>query len=252
MVRNKTMSTTLKSNDGYPEDDQLPTYIREDVLDRDNHRCRLCGNRGPGAGGIFELECHHISYDPEIGEIHDSSNLLTLCRRCHNYHHNRPTEEGIPAKISDEAQSKLLEIDIEIIRILADGGPLSTDEIHRQLSDNRSRGSVKERLYRVMGLDNETDSQEIQLIDQDKNSKKWGLPHQIEDSERRNPTERQQIVRRTIDKIVLRNINQGVDREIISNIVGIDYRTSYIYQYRANAYDFPVDRYLGQGRPRMD
>lgn len=231
------------------ERDQLPQQIRERVLNRDNHTCRLCDEKGPGAGGIMELEVHHVSYAPEDCDLHDLQNLLTLCRRCHNFHHNRPSDGPLPAEISEEAKAKLIETDIEIIQLLSDDGPLSVDEIKEQLTTEKTRQAVKERLYRVMGLDNEVDTQEIRLIDQDRDTGEWGIPHQIDVSERRIPDERQSIVRRTIDKIVQLALEAGCDRETVADIVGINFRTSYIYQYRAYAYDFPINMFMGKGRP---
>ena len=242
-------SSRDNTDDDTRDRDQLPQHIRERVLDRDNHTCRLCGEKGPGAGGIMELEVHHVSYAPEDCDLHDLENLLTLCRRCHNFHHNRPSDGPLPAEISEEAKAKLIETDIEIIQLLSDDGPLTVDEIKEQLTADKTRQAVKERLYRVMGLDNEVESQEIRLIDQDKDTGKWCIPHQIDVSERRIPDERQAIVRRTIHKIVQLGLEAGCDRETVATIVGINFRTSYIYQYRAYAYDFPVDLYTGKGRP---
>lgn len=56
--------------------------LRERVLDRDGHQCRLCGSAGgDGVGTNKTLHVHHINYCK-----HDSmrmANLITLCRSCH-------------------------------------------------------------------------------------------------------------------------------------------------------------------------
>jgi len=57
------------------------------VLKRDNYTCQCCLNRG----GI--LNVHHIKsiknfmYN-ELEKAHDLSNLITLCRKCHNKTHD--------------------------------------------------------------------------------------------------------------------------------------------------------------------
>src|SRR4029453_14633199 len=53
------------------------------VKQRDGHRCTECGETDG-------LVCHHI-VRPQDGGTDESSNLTTLCRRCHgNAHLKRP------------------------------------------------------------------------------------------------------------------------------------------------------------------
>lgn len=56
--------------------------IRKEIIERDNHRCRICGN------GPEDLDCalnvHHKDYNRDNNE---SSNLVTLCRYCHKQVH---------------------------------------------------------------------------------------------------------------------------------------------------------------------
>ena len=49
-----------------PSDEQIPAETRESVLDRDGHRCQLCGAAGVEAGGAAVLHVHHKEYDPEV------------------------------------------------------------------------------------------------------------------------------------------------------------------------------------------
>jgi hypothetical protein len=51
----------------------------------------------------------------------------------------------------------------------------------------------------VIGIDTEIDTQETQLIDQDTETGQWGLPHQVDISQRRLPDEVQETVQRTVD-----------------------------------------------------
>lgn len=60
----------------------LPTKLRQAVFARDNYRCRWCGatNQPP-------YDVHHIQY--RRGRSDDViENLITLCRRHHDYVHN--------------------------------------------------------------------------------------------------------------------------------------------------------------------
>lgn len=60
------------------------TAIRAAVLERDDHRCQLCGRPR-------RLEVHHLrKWTP--GTAHDPNNLLTLCEPCHAQAHSPGSE----------------------------------------------------------------------------------------------------------------------------------------------------------------
>lgn len=50
---------------------------RLQVLDRDNFRCRVCGNEEEN------LQVHHIIYQSNIPWDTDTKYLITLCQTCH-------------------------------------------------------------------------------------------------------------------------------------------------------------------------
>lgn len=55
--------------------------IRNNILKRDNYRCRICGSDSVEA----QLNVHHI----DINRNHNEPiNLVTLCRSCHRQVHN--------------------------------------------------------------------------------------------------------------------------------------------------------------------
>lgn len=56
--------------------------IREWVHERDNTTCLICRERK--IIPIQEFDVHHRSYDLATMEGRDDTNLVTLCRRCHN------------------------------------------------------------------------------------------------------------------------------------------------------------------------
>ena len=64
------------------------------VKQRDGYRCTECGE-------TEGLVCHHI-VRPQHGGTDDSSNLKTLCRRCHgNAHLKRAEDRGVVFLESD-------------------------------------------------------------------------------------------------------------------------------------------------------
>ncbi len=79
--------------------------MKKAVKERDNHECQICGKKDK------ILECHHImpqSRYPDL--IHDISNMITLCQRCHRIYHEK--YEGAEGGVSfakymrDEANFK--------------------------------------------------------------------------------------------------------------------------------------------------
>lgn len=58
---------------------------RREVYQRDRYQCQNCERRG-GRHGDHELHCHHI-VPKGRGGVHDLTNLITLCKACHNAVH---------------------------------------------------------------------------------------------------------------------------------------------------------------------
>ena len=57
----------------------IPRKTRQEVLSRDNHMCRTCGERK-------NLQLHHIKHRAAGGRD-TADNLLTLCKGCHAEKH---------------------------------------------------------------------------------------------------------------------------------------------------------------------
>ena len=57
----------------------IPPKVRQAVFERDNWKCRKCGNRRT-------LDPHHIIFRSHGGPD-TRGNLITLCRRCHDAIH---------------------------------------------------------------------------------------------------------------------------------------------------------------------
>jgi 5-methylcytosine-specific restriction endonuclease McrA len=63
----------------------IPPAVRRRVLARDGHRCAT-----PGCGSTGSLEIHH-RVPVSSGGSNDPSNLVTLCRSCHQSLHEIAT-----------------------------------------------------------------------------------------------------------------------------------------------------------------
>lgn len=90
--------------EGYPSDWQSR---RKEVYQRDDYTCQNCGVRG-GPHGEAELHAHHI-VPKSKGGTHNTSNLKTLCRDCHNAIHGNsvaPTADA-PTPNSNQSTAQL-------------------------------------------------------------------------------------------------------------------------------------------------
>ena len=66
-----------------PNDDIEWLQLRDYVLDRDNHKCRICGS-------AESLRVHHIiEKSADSSNKYNPSNLMTLCYSCHEKAHAR-------------------------------------------------------------------------------------------------------------------------------------------------------------------
>jgi hypothetical protein len=228
---------------------------RKAVLERDNYRCTLKGEKGKERGGYATLQVHHIERDPEGMEEHAMANLITLCRACHSWHHQQTSEEAVPVALTDADAEVLLPHDREILQVLDRIGPAMTADVASALSADLSVIAVRERLWTLMGLDATVEDRDTQIVDQDATSGEFGLTGQIASSERgRIPDASQTLLKRAADERVRQALDRGCDRSTVADVFGIHERTTWIKQKRARAYGFPLDAVSDQagGRPPAD
>ena len=217
---------------------------RKKVLNRDGHRCQFCGKRGPGAGGAAKLQVHHIDREPEELDVHDLLNLTTLCRSCHSWQHQQTRSEDLPVSLTDADEAELLAQDKEILRVLAEHGPMRPGAIRKEMSGDLSGDSIRERLWTLMGLDNMVDEREQQIVDQDIDTGEWGLAGQIAESARGNiPEDQQRLVLRYEDALVRQALERDMNRNAIADLLGFSRRTTFYKEKRAYAYDFPLEAF---------
>lgn len=66
---------------------------RKEIFERDNYTCQECGERG------CHLNAHHIVPISEGGDVHDTSNGVTLCLKCHRDRHKERGDTSAAALI---------------------------------------------------------------------------------------------------------------------------------------------------------
>ncbi|WP_302080578.1 HNH endonuclease [Salinibaculum rarum] len=215
---------------------------RDDVLTAAGHRCQWCGRDGPGAGGVATLHVHHATRDLDEMDEHDPANLTAVCRRCHNWLHNQPSNDEAPVEITEADLTVLLPQDVEIIQVLAANGPIRTGDIVTELTPDLSVTAVRERLWVLMGLDNTVEERNQQIVDQDADTGEWGLAEQVSNSSRgRIPDDPQTLLQRAEDERVRQALDRGCDRDAVADVIGVCSRTTWHKEKRARAYDLPLD-----------
>lgn len=231
----------------------VDAVTRQALLEQDRWRCQVCGRRGPGAGGVAMLHAHHIERDPAGIDVHALQNLTTLCRPCHRWLHDRPTVADAPVELSEADLAVLLPQDFEILRVLAEQGPVGTSTIVEALPMELTPTAVRERLWTLMGLDKQVAERDHQLIDKDVHTREWGFPEHVETSVRGHiPSDPQLLLQRMEDEQVRQALARGDDRRAIMAVLDVSRRSTFYKQKRARAYDFPLDAFNRGGRPPTD
>ena len=206
----------------------------------------MCGQAGPKTGECAILEIHHKIPSPDEMDRHDERNLITLCQGCHSWHHKRPTRADVPVDISTADAANLLPHDFEIISVLHSNGPLTTSEVTERISPQMTTVGVRERLWRLMGLDNIVDRRDTQLIDQNAETGEWGMPEDIVNSARgRVPDDTQTLAQRIEDQQVRNAAERGYDHDEVAELFGCHQRTVYCKVSRARAYDLSIKSLKG-------
>jgi hypothetical protein len=228
--------------------ESVPPAVREAMLDEYSSRCQACGRRGPAEGGLADLHVHHIERDPADLDEHDEENLTVLCRPCHEWLHQQVDPADAPVRLTDADQTVLLTQDIEILRVLADEGPLRTGDVAAAVTADLTVSAVRERLWVLMGLDNHVAERDRQLVDKDVETGEWGLIDQIETSARGHiPEDPQLLLQRMEDEQVRQALDRGCDRRTVAEVLGITRRTTFNKEKRARAYGFPAEAYSNRG-----
>jgi hypothetical protein len=136
--------------------------------------------------------------------------------------------------------------DYLILHVLDRWGPATVREIAAHLYPEHASTAVRERLWTLMGLDNIVPERERQLIDQDAHTGEWALLRPGEESPINRsargyiPETEPTLQKRIEDELVRFLLAHGWDRQVVADAVGIQYRTTFHKERRAQAYEIPL------------
>lgn len=220
----------------------FPTHVRNQILERDGNRCRVCGRKGPEHGGHVDLEAHHMQEDPEHVDRDHRDNGTTMCIACHHLVSNRTTADDLPFDIdSVAAELNLLYKDYEILAFLFEHGPATTSGICAETSGS-ARTSIIERLWTLMGADRHVESLNEPLIDKDVDTNEWGYPADIGQTVRgRVPATESELITSLRDELIRRLLVADIDRDLISEFFGCSTRATFYISKRAGALRVPFE-----------
>lgn len=136
--------------------DRPPEHVRQEVLDRDDHSCLVCGfPRADQDEDDRTLEIHHRKRKNEGGS-HQSDNLTTMCERCHRHIHSKLDMSDLDTdlhacKAESEYDYDASPADCRIINTLESIGPATISTIAEEagLSD----GHCRRRCYAMGAVD---------------------------------------------------------------------------------------------------
>lgn len=90
---------------------------RKQVYKRDNYTCQNCGSMG-GPRGNAELHAHHI-VPKSRGGTHATSNLVSLCKQCHNTVHSKSKQAPVSHQQPIETSPRYGEVSDAIVTDIA-------------------------------------------------------------------------------------------------------------------------------------
>lgn len=245
--------------DIYAEHQSIPNETAQNVLKRDTYRCQTKGCVGTEQKGSARLVVQRIKHNPLHCGENDPENLVTRCLRCSRWIRRMPSTDDLQPIL----QERLDGVDIEatwteILQYLADHGPATTGEITESVSLS-SKLSVRRALYGLMGI-NQRENIDGRLVVKDRVNGVYGLPWQIPDEHDAQgiiplrPAARRsrildELVRRLLDELPE---NGKESRELVARVVDRDPHQTYQMERRAEAFDFPFERWADTKRPRQD
>jgi len=100
---------------------------RKDVYQRDGYKCQNCGRNG-GPQSRAELHAHHI-VPKSKGGTHQRSNLITVCKDCHNAIHGNSSAPTSTGRTSTHEELAVAVVDT--INSISQSDAASNDAIDR-------------------------------------------------------------------------------------------------------------------------
>ena len=236
----------------------IPKEIKEEVLDRDNHRCQASGCIGCQRGGTAQLVVQLL--DGQVDAEVEPDDCTTICLHCARWIAKMPTT----ADLRPQLEQRLNGVDIspkwaEIINYLDNNGPATTSEIEENTTLSSKQG-VRHAVYSLMSLDMRKEEIDDQIIVKDRINRSYGLPSQVPDEHTARgiiPIQPSERHNRILDEIALRLDNEISDevedeKEIIARIVDRKPNQIHKLKRRAEAFDFPFDAWAANEYPKQD
>jgi 5-methylcytosine-specific restriction endonuclease McrA len=241
-----TDDTDTPESDDVDRTPSLTPSVREFLRQDRGNECELCGTND--ADGEVDLEIHHRVPKSE-GGTDQPSNLMLVCRQCHQRHHgNTPSDRAVEAESpsdedpTDEATSETRtpleprsspnETDSEILSIIEDEGPVPTGVIAEQVGCSKQH--VRRQCWWPYGASGKLSGE--QLIAPTKNEQ-WELLESASNQEITIglPEKPKQAKRAGRDEVIRRMSAHGMAHTKIAEITGLSRATVDVAVDRARA-----------------
>jgi DNA-binding transcriptional ArsR family regulator len=244
----------------YGEHQAIPEHLRQEVLERDGHRCQIKGCRGRAHNGSAQLLVQRIDQERTSGADTELTELETRCLRCSVWVAQMPTTDDLRPRIRQRLNGVTLEPNrAEILQYLAEKGPATTGEILENVNLG-SKPGVRQALYALMGLDvRETDVNQ-RIVVKNRDDQTYGLPWQVPDEHDARgyiPVRPTELRNRILDELVCRlyrHLEGKIEnpQEVIAAIVERKPRQIQHMRRRGEAFQFPFGQWVDQEQSRED
>jgi len=157
----------------------IPEEIKQEVFERDNHRCQASGCLGCQRGGTAQLLVQLL--DGQLEDDVEPEDCTTICLHCARWIAKMPTT----ADLRPQLKQQLNGVDIspnwaEILNCLDSIGPATTGEILENITLDSKQG-IRHALYSLMSLDIRKEEIDDQIIVKDRINRTYGLPRHVAD-----------------------------------------------------------------------
>ncbi|WP_267164422.1 hypothetical protein [Halovenus salina] len=238
----------------------IPEDLRQKVLKRDGHRCRIKGCQGRAHNGSAQLLVQQIEQHGGGDGEPDLTDLETRCLRCSVWIAQMPTTEDLRPQIKNRLGSVTLEPNrAEILQYLGEEGPATTGEILEHVN-LRSKPGVRQALYLLMALDVSEPTVEERIVVKDRMNQTYGLPWQVPDEHDARgviPVRTAELQSRILDELVRRLCEQLADEvedheAVIAGIIGRNRQQIPRMRQRGEAFGFPFEKWADREESRED
>ena len=244
----------------YAEHRSIPEHLRQKVLDRDGHRCRIKGCRGRAHNGSAQLLVQRIGEEPTSETELELTELETRCLRCSVWIAQMPTTDDLRPRIKQRLNGVTLEPNrAEILQYLAKEGPATTGDILEHVNLG-SKPGVRQALYSLMGLDVREPEIDKPIVVKNRDDQTYGLPWQVPDEHDARgyiPVRPAELRNRILDELVCRlyrHLDGKIEnpQEVIAAIVERNPRQIQHMRRRGEAFQFPFERWADREQSRED